>query len=88
MSKSADVWLVRNYGEVELFTGKKAPNKDEFCWATTEPLWGFCDTEFRRMFGFLGLREGRAPKRFRITIEEITDEDVTVDNRAAGRVSR
>jgi len=70
-TKTTDVWLVRTYGEIELFTRKDKPEKDAWREYYDDPAFSFCDAEFRRAFGFLGMRDGQAPKRFRITIEEI-----------------
>ena len=73
-TKMVELWISRNNGDILLFEGKKKPIKDEWGDLNTNhgPLFDFCVSEFRKVFGVLGLREGSV-KRFRITFEEIED---------------
>ena len=75
-TKMVELWISRADGDIQCFDGKKKkPIKDEWGDLNTNhgPLFDFCVSEFRKVFGVLGLREGSV-KRFRITIEEIEDE--------------
>lgn len=74
MTRTKELWISRANGYIQLFEGKKKPIKDEWFDFNTDrgPLLDFCESEFRKVFGVLGLRKGSI-KRFRITFEEIED---------------
>lgn len=74
-TKMVELWISRADGDIQFFDGKKKkPIKDEWGYPDTDfgPIFDFCESGFRQVFGVLGLRKGSI-KRFRIIFEEIED---------------